>query len=47
MPRHANDPQTHAQRAGEEFDEILRDSEQRAQEKREAHEYPYDLEENE
>lgn len=45
MPRHANDPQTDAQRAGKEFDEILRASEQRAAEKRETHTYPYDLEE--
>lgn len=45
MPRHATDPQTDAQRAGEEFDALIRESEQRAAEKREAHTYPYDLEE--
>lgn len=47
MARHAHDPQTDAERAGEEFDEILRESEQRAQEKRETRTYPYDLEESE
>ncbi|WP_406161020.1 hypothetical protein [Streptomyces canus] len=47
MPRHANDPQSDAERAGEEFDQILRASEQRAEEKRETRTYPYDLEEGE
>jgi HSP20 family molecular chaperone IbpA len=51
MSRHASDPRTDAERTdaervGEEFDELLRQSEQRAQEKRETHTYPYDLEES-
>ena len=42
MARHASDPRTIAQRAGEEFDDLFRRSEQRAEEKRRANEYPYD-----
>ncbi|MEU1200140.1 hypothetical protein ABZ446_28495 [Streptomyces sp. NPDC005813] len=44
MPRHAKDTRTAAQRAGDEFDELLRASERRAQEKRRTRTYPYDLE---
>lgn len=44
MPRHAADPQTDAQRAGEAFEALFRASVQRAQAKRESRTYPYDLE---
>ena len=40
-----NDPHTDAQSAGDEFDELLRASQARAEEKRRARQYPYDLEE--
>jgi hypothetical protein len=44
MPRHAKDERTEAERKADEFDALIRASEQRAAEKREAHTYPYDLE---
>ncbi|MYR43090.1 hypothetical protein [Streptomyces sp. SID5910] len=43
MSRHAKDPRTDASRAGEEFDDLFRTSTQRAEEKRAAGRYPYDL----
>lgn len=46
MSRHAKDSRTTAQCAGEEFDELFRRSQQRAEEKRQARRYPYDLEES-
>lgn len=42
MSRHASDPRTIAQRAGEEFDKLFRQSVERAEEKRRENEYPYD-----
>jgi hypothetical protein len=42
--RYATDPLIEAQRAGEEFDSLLRASVARAEEKRKARLYPYDLE---
>lgn len=42
--RYATDPLTKARRAGEEFDALLRASVARAEEKRKARLYPYDLE---
>lgn len=41
---HINDPRPDPERAGDDFDELLRASEERAQEKRRARKYPYDLE---
>ena len=45
MPRHARDTRTDAERAADEFDRLIQESEQRAEEKRETHTYPYDLDE--
>lgn len=45
MPGHAKDCRTAPERAGEEFDELIRKSEERAAQERETHTYPYDLEE--
>lgn len=44
MTDHAIDPDTEAERAGAEFDALLRASVERAEEKRRARLYPYDLE---
>ncbi|MEU1254807.1 hypothetical protein ABZ445_16155 [Streptomyces chartreusis] len=46
MPRHAKDERTDAKRAGDEFNDLIRESERRADEKRETRTYPYDLEED-
>lgn len=43
MSRHAKDYHTVATRAGEEFDDLFRQSTRRAEGKRAANIYPYDL----
>ncbi|MFJ3248342.1 hypothetical protein [Streptomyces sp. NPDC086782] len=44
MTRHPLDERTESQRLADEFDALFRASVQRAEEKREARVYPYDLE---
>jgi hypothetical protein len=46
MSRHAKDEETDAQHLADQFDALVRQSEQRAAGKRETRTYPYDLEES-
>lgn len=46
MTRHAKDTRTDAERAGDEFDALIKASEERADRKRAAREYPYGQEES-
>ncbi len=45
MSRHARNSRSESKRLADEFDAQLRESERRADEKRAARQYPYDLEE--